>query len=245
MGGRLRGRLHLCAAHRAPRRPCAGLRGIRGLRRHRRAHDRPADRRILLDPAARMHRLLHGRRLHGHRKLAQRAVDQRESRHGLRPLHDGHLCLDHGRPDDRRRRRCRLGLAVHGHRHLLLPVAASDGRIDRRSSATPPGCLARPEGALRQFAGFGGRVPADRRRQRRMGHARRGLRRADRHLHARDRADDEPGRRRGGGSPDAGRTALRQDRPALRAGRGSTCLRTCRRGDLPRRPRARALSSLR
>ena len=27
-----------------------------------------------------------------------------------------------------------IGLAVHGHRHLLLPVAAPDRRIDRRAS---------------------------------------------------------------------------------------------------------------
>ena len=119
--------------HRAPRRPCARLRRLRRGRRHRRAAQRPDHRRVCLDPAARLHRLHHGRRLHGHRELAEREGDQREPRHGLRPLHDGHLRLDHGRPDDRRGRRCRQRLAVHGHRHLLLPVAAS-----RPPSRPPP-----------------------------------------------------------------------------------------------------------
>ena len=111
------------------------------------------DRRVCLDRAARLHRLHHGRRLHGHRKLAQREGHQREPRHGVRPLHDGHLRLDHGRPDDRGGGRRRLGVAVHGHRHLLLPVADADRRLDRRPPEAAAGRLARPQGALRQLAG--------------------------------------------------------------------------------------------
>ena len=94
-----------------------------------------------------------------------------------------------------------------------------DRRFDRRHAQAAAGRLARHQGPLRQFAGRLGRLPAHRRRQRRLGHARRRLRRAHRHLDRRDRADDEPRRRRRRGHAAAGRPPLRQDRPPLRAGR--------------------------
>ena len=75
------------------------------------------------------------------------------------------------------------------------------------------------KGPLRQLAGRLGRLPADRRRQRRLGHARRRLRRPRRHFHRRDRADDEPGGGGRRGHADAGRPPLRHDRPPLRADR--------------------------
>ena len=138
LGRRLRHRLLLCTAHRAPRRACARLRRLCRVGRHRGAAHRADHRRVYLDPAARLHRLHHGRRLHGHRKLAEREGHQREPRHRLRPLHDGHLRLDHGRADDRRRRRREIGVAVHDHRHPVLPVAASRPRF--RPPPTPSRC---------------------------------------------------------------------------------------------------------
>ena len=184
LGRRLRHRLLLCAAHRAPRRPCQGLRRLCRVGSHRRAAHRPDHRRICLDPAARLHRLHHGRRLHGHRKLAEREGHQREPRHRLRPLHDGHLCLDHGRPDDRCRRRREIGVAVHDHRHIVLPVADPDRRLVGFVSQAAAGRQARRQGPLCQLAGVGDRLPFDRHRQRRLGHAGRRLWRPHRHFHA-------------------------------------------------------------
>src|SRR3712207_8905186 len=56
---------------------------------------------------------IYGRRLHDHRELAQRKGHQREPWHRVRPLHDGDLCLHHGRADGGGLERRHRGLAVH------------------------------------------------------------------------------------------------------------------------------------
>ena len=108
---------------------------------------------IFVDPArldlpARRLRLLPRRRLHDHRELAERARHQREPRHDLRRLPDGHLSRHHRRPARRRRRRSRARDALHGGRHPLLPRHPADRALDRRLAAAADARQDRPPKAL-------------------------------------------------------------------------------------------------
>ena len=110
----------------------------------------------------------------------------------------------------------RSGITVHGGRHLLLLVADPDRRL--LGCARPSRC----EDVSLDIKGLYAnspvafdRLPADRHRQRCLGHARRRLWRPHRHFDGRDRADDEPGRRCRRRHAASGRPDVRHDRPPL------------------------------
>ena len=170
-----------------------------------------------LDPAPRRLRLLPRRRLHDHRELAERARHQREPRHDLRRLPDGHLSRHHRRPARRRRSAIRGTPTLFMVGAILFSLAVLPTAL---STAASPRPLTRVRIDLRKlFLELARRLPdrpARRRHQRRLRHAWRRLGRAHRPFDAAHRADDGHHRRLGRADAAARRPPLRPDRPPLR-----------------------------
>ena len=220
LGGGLHRRLPDHSGDGPPRRPYPHLRRARlAVGGHHPAQ--PADRLAAgLDRAPRRIGLLLRRRRHDRRKLAERARHPREPRHRLFRLPDGQLRRLHRRSAHSRHRAADRFLLFRRRRHPLLPGDPADRPVVGGRPAPAEDHPPRHPPPLRQLAGGGGRLLPGRHGQRRLRHARPGLRPADRPADPRRRHADRRRAARRRADPVSAGVDFRPHRPPARPPRG-------------------------